>query len=175
MSEDDFNGKITKGVEIAIEKSLSDLPNFLSTHIRGMALSAIGFSTSFGRIEVDHCNGRNSVLSDSINFKAREFVEKKLTKEIDKVKVTPELKKVVKREFDDAISNSIRWNIETKVKETVEKFMNELIESLVKDHLKDKLKSITENLKEDDDIANPEFGKEFHQKLRLKLLEWEIE
>lgn len=61
-----FDDKIRQIVEQEAVKHIADAPKLVKQMVEGALLSLLGLSTNYHRgYEIDHCNGRNSVLIDA--------------------------------------------------------------------------------------------------------------
>lgn len=85
------------GGEEATEETIKNIiTNAISSSVRKACLRAAGLGESFGRLEIDHCNGRMSSIDQMFREHApSEFVEQ-ITTEIAKVKLTASEKKVIR-------------------------------------------------------------------------------
>lgn len=75
----DIHEKIKNKIETNAKKYLENIDQLIDRSIEDAILSLIGLErSSFGssRYEIDHCNGRNSVLIDAFRNKAIKQAEK---------------------------------------------------------------------------------------------------
>lgn len=88
------------GGEEATEETIKNIiTNAISSSVRKACLRAAGLSESFGRLEIDHCNGRMSSIDRMFREHApSEFVEQ-ITAEIAKVKLNATEKKLIREGY----------------------------------------------------------------------------
>ena len=108
-----------KKIEVAVrkvtEEQLSKLDSTIENMMKQMIASLLGLSYSWGKAEVDHCNGRNSILTTIIEEKARKQVEKLVSTfkfdENDK-----EVLEAFKKEYKEQLRRRISWHAENEAK-----------------------------------------------------------
>lgn len=124
------------------ETALSDMPKKIHTYVEDAVLSLIGISkSSWGgsHPEIDHCNGRNSVLIDAFRNLAQKEAERiagsyKMSKE-DVSLFETTFKNEFKNQFRYAVSNLAKEKANELARETLEKLkldVNKIINEKIK-------------------------------------------
>lgn len=89
--------------------------------VQSMVAAVLGFRYSFDRWEVDHCNGRQSPLTDLIKGRAGKIVSEKLDDFIEKWEPTQKMKKdlqrAIKEEFHEVYAREVRASVRSTIKE----------------------------------------------------------
>jgi hypothetical protein len=118
----DFLNTFEKNIEGIIKQSIFSL----------LGISSTSYDTR--GYEIDHCNGRNSILSDVIKNKAMSDVEKFVKNiKIESFTIT-QLKEAFKKEYDRQIKDQIEYS----AKHLAEQHVNDYIKKLTKKY-EDKL------------------------------------
>lgn len=117
------------GVSIFVSKAVDDALKKVRNQARIAALSAIGFSDKWGgKLEVDHCNGRTSVLTDLIKDKATEF--------FDNLKIeTIKLSATDKKRLRTSMKAQALEHVKYRSREMVQNHINGLVEKLMKEEI----------------------------------------
>lgn len=116
----------------AIDEYLKGLDDRIKTMMTQSLCSLLGLSySSYGRTEIDHCNGRNSILEEVIKTKAKDEVERLMKgfsfADMDKSLVLDAFRKEFKNHMDYAIKRQAEAKANEYVKVTVDRLtMNEL-------------------------------------------------
>lgn len=72
--------EIEKAADAEIAKFIADIPAVIRKILEGAIASLLGLSNRFGdKWEVDHCNGRRSVIIDIVERKCKESIEELVT------------------------------------------------------------------------------------------------
>lgn len=125
--------KIKEAVIRTTTQQIEKIDTTVETMIKNAIGSLLGISTSWGRAEIDHCNGRNSILTQVIEDKARKQVEKLVMSfkfdENDK-----EIMEAFKREFKEQLRRKISWYAENEAKRVagimIQKFTDKELQKL---------------------------------------------
>jgi len=129
---------------------IKKLPTYIKRNLENITASIAGFERRYGdEWTVDHCNGRQSMISQYL----KESVEKTLDKNIGQIgknfKLTVAQKKLLKREFNSTIMRDLSYAVRKQAEETAEKIAKDLVtENFEKILLSTDLSA----------MANPEYG-----------------
>lgn len=100
--------KIKQKMEREATKYLADVDKLIRKALESATLSLMGIESRHGRNEIDHCNGRNSVLIDAFRQKAIGEA-KKIARS---VKLSPEdmgsFRNAFKKEYSSQVSSAVR-------------------------------------------------------------------
>jgi hypothetical protein len=94
-------------VEDIITETVRDMKNDMADILSKM----MGFNNSWGRWEVDHCNGRHSVVADTVNDQARAAVKNWITENLTKDMVSKLLDKqrtALIKDFNESVQREAR-------------------------------------------------------------------
>ena len=103
-------------------------------------LKVLGFNNHWeGKWEVDHCNGRMTVINELLSFKAKQEVSNWLDVNLSKMLTTSlwdKLRESLEKEFYRIISSELRYRyskeLDIKVKEIMNKRLDKEVEDLFK-------------------------------------------
>lgn len=115
---------------------VKELPKKIEGLMEASLLSLLGLEKRGYNYEIDHCNGRNSVLIDAIRELAKDEVTKmvKGNIKIDKVQ-TSLFQAAFMKEFNNQVSYAVRAMAEREAKSFVEKQFANLSEETLKKFL----------------------------------------
>jgi len=133
-------------LQTAINNTSSKLQKSVETKLNDLVYKLIGFSDSWGKWEIDHCNGRMSDVASFISTKVRNQIVEELDKGInfisDKDKV--ELQIAMRKEFLSLYKDSLKRTMQREAQQLADKHADEIIKEMVENQLKDKASSIIE-------------------------------
>jgi hypothetical protein len=99
------------------------------TSLKENLLKTIGFNTSFGKWEIDHCNGRQSIVTNLLSQRVKEdfctSFDTVLKPEIDGMILS--LKKEIMKEYKDLFMRYVRDELRQSSQEAARNFLNSLI------------------------------------------------
>lgn len=105
------------------EKIIREIENI----IRDSIPSLLGLTHSFGRWEIDRCNGRKSILTDMINNKAQEIAQKEINK-IKDIKLNTEQIKAIEKDYTDNLIEKIERNLREESYKEADRIVQKLVE-----------------------------------------------
>lgn len=123
MLDNDFN-KITN-------ETLNEVRQEFKSNLKENVLKMLGFSSSWGRSgwEVDHCNGRDSVITQYITSRVKEEMrvgmDTLLKEDIEKMLVT--VRKGLVQDFKEMFDREVRDNLRREAAEAAKAFMSDLL------------------------------------------------
>ena len=126
------------------EKLKSKVKTMLDAHAEEITLKLLGFSDSWGRWELDHCNGRsgNSTAGDYLRQHQQAAIQEWM-QDLCLPKLTPALKKTLQsqmqKEFQSQLYYKLREAVSNKLDDLVQQVLNDLASS---DDLESYLKAI---------------------------------
>jgi DNA-binding protein Fis len=110
--------------------------------LRENVLRILGFSNSWDRWEVDHCNDRHSVLTELISNRVKQdfkdCAETLLKKDIEKALVP--LRKELVKEYHDEFRRVVKQDMRRQAQEAAQQFLTELLTKQVAKVQKDAIK-----------------------------------
>lgn len=111
------------------EKSLEDMPQKIHTYVEDAVLSLIGISRSTwggSHPEIDHCNGRNSVLIDAF----RNLAQAEAEKIASSYRMSKEDISLFEQTFKNEFKNQFRYAIQNLAKEKAQQLAVQTLEKL---------------------------------------------
>lgn len=137
---------LDEGVEKFIENDINRLANEAYTelqvefkeNLKKNVMKVVGFDNRWGTNgwEVDHCNGRNSHLTEYISHKVKSM----FTEEFDKM-LQPEIEAVLKpvkkemvREFKDYFTYEVKNQIRKAANDAASSFVKDVMDKQIKRH-----------------------------------------
>ena len=139
--------KIEKTIDDAVASYIEDLPGRLRTIMDKIVLGALGFSEAWGRIEVDHCNGREPFVAKLLNEQAKKLCEEAMAKH--HLTLTPEFEEALRKDYGERLQRHFDNWYDRKVNEHFESLFKTLLDE---SELKLDLKVDVPNNK---DLVNP--------------------
>jgi len=119
MSKNEVKNRIEKAILVSAEKQINSIDSTVENMVTRAIGSLLGISNSWGRAEIDHCNGRSSILTSIIEEKARRQVEKIVSTfkfdENDK-----EVLLAFQKEYKEQLKRRISWHAENEAKRIAE-------------------------------------------------------
>lgn len=128
---------IEKMIGAAVSKALSALdPKKLAEKVENkvegawikMVYSMLGFESSWGsEFRVDHCNDRQSSVSEMLKNKAHQAVDEFLKRgaaELDKLPIDEKVLKAIKNEYNECFNRRLSDRVKQKAEADVEAFVN---------------------------------------------------
>lgn len=119
-----FSEKMRREAQEAMKKFVTNLPTNINSKMEAALLSLLGLEKRNG-YEIDHCNGRNSVLIDVIRGMAVADVEKAVKGIQFKSEETSLIREALKKEYKSQLSYVIRDLATRKAREDAERFIAE--------------------------------------------------
>lgn len=124
MNPEEFKENLEKVVDESLAQAIKDVPSLIQKSIRSIVFAAIGCTNKWGdRVEVDHCNGREPIVSQFISESAKKVAKR----EIDNIlteefvsEMVQELRDPIIKEFKATLARSFREAIQDKIGEAVE-------------------------------------------------------
>lgn len=114
----------------SVAKFVGGLDQMIEQNLRASVAGILGFSKSFGSWEVDHCNGRMSVISEFIGHEARtaanEAAAKILTPELV-AETIEKMKESIIRDFVGTFSRQLHDSVYHYAKEAADKTAQQII------------------------------------------------
>lgn len=133
--------KLRKIVEEEAAKYIKDARQTIRQKLNAATLSLLGLETGgYGKVEIDHCNGRNSVLVDAFRALAKEEAEKLARTYKPSSEDIINFQAAFEREFKSNFSYVIRDLAKAKAQEEAKKaleLINIDVEKLVDSSLGD--------------------------------------
>ena len=126
------------GVKFDAEGIQRQIVNDLTKERRNLALKMLGFSDRWGKIEIDHSDGRKSVASDFIDQNVGPAVQKWVdeclrpaikARSRDKLN-SPAVMKAVMKDFDSEFMYAARRQMEQLAAQAGEEFANALADQI---------------------------------------------
>ncbi len=152
MAEAHLLGEIKDNIATSLQRVLDetreDIKTSFKEQLKANVLKVIGFSNSWGKWEVDHCNGRMSTITELVAKEAREFVAKEVAN-ISKV-------------YDDKEIEAIRALVKKEMKDRIARISAEEAEKMVRSRAQNELAVIVEEAIQS---SRPEIHKHILEKL----------
>mgnify|MGYP001607151941 CR=1 FL=1 len=130
-----------KKLTTLVSKEVKNVRQNLNKYIQNALLSIVGLETKYnGDMEIDHCNGRNSLLIDAFRNLAQDEAKKiaKTYKLSDEEKST--FTQAFKREISSQMGYALRDVARTFVEERAKVLLKEM-ETEIDEEIKEQLKS----------------------------------
>lgn len=135
---------IKNDLNVLANEAYGELQNTFKHDLKKNVLKIVGFNHSWDKWEVDHCNGRSSVLTEYMSSKVQQMFraefEKMLQPEIEKI-LKP-VKKDILDEFKHAFVREARGHIYSETREQAKKFISELVAKQIQKHQKEITKGV---------------------------------
>jgi|AACY02.16.fsa_nt_gi hypothetical protein len=119
----EFKENLEKVVDESLSRAIKNVPSLIKGSVRNIVFAAIGCEHSFGKVKVDHCNGRNPMIAQFIDESAKRVAKR----EIDNIltdefvsEMMQELRDPVIEEFRERVRRAFRMSMESKIEEAVE-------------------------------------------------------
>lgn len=125
-------------------EAYGELQKTFKHDLKKNVLQIVGFSNSWDKWEVDHCNGRSSVLTEYMSGKVKDMFraefEKMLQPEIEDI-LKP-VKKAFLDEFKHAFKREVQGLIYNETREQAKKFISELAAKQIQKYQKEITKGV---------------------------------
>lgn len=125
-------------------EAYDELQNTFKHDLKKNVLKIVGFNNSWDKWEVDHCNGRSSVLTEYMSVKVQQMFraefEKMLQPEIEDI-LKP-VKKAFLDEFKNAFKREAQGLIYSETREQAKKFISELAAKQIQKYQKEITKGV---------------------------------
>lgn len=130
----EISAKDAKKIESIVDQTtarfLEELPNLIFKKLEAAVARSLGFSDSWGKWEVDHCNGRTGMVGEYVSQQALDKA-KGLTQSI-KWEPSNEFLTAAKKEYAEKLASSLKEELEKraeiKAKELSEKIASGTLE-----------------------------------------------
>lgn len=131
-----FETQLESMLKDKMSNYVKELPKKIEGLMEASLLSLLGLEKRGYDYEIDHCNGRNSVLIDAIRELAKDEVTKmvKGNVKIDKTQISL-FQAAFKKEFNNQVSYAVRALADCEAKSFVEKQFANLSEETLKKFL----------------------------------------
>lgn len=99
-----------------------------------MALKLLGFDDRWGKLEVDHCNGRHSFVSALIQQKAKAASDEFLDRcgaELSQIIITSKIKETLKKDYDEVFNRIVRDAVREKAAAEAKTFVQTKISKVL--------------------------------------------
>ncbi len=114
---------VKKMIEAEIEKQLPDMPKKIERLVERALLSLMGLEQRGSRTEIDHCNGRHSILTEAFKRLAQAEAEKLArTCKFSKSDITG-FRAAFEREYDSQMGRAVRDAASVRVAADLAKYM----------------------------------------------------
>jgi len=143
--------KIEEIIDKTVAEFIKELPNLINRNLQQIVFKALGFSDSWGRLEVDHCNGREPFIAAYISEKAKQVCKDAIS-QCD-FKLSDEAKKVLASEYAKKMQDLLDYNFANQAKAHFDAAMKEMLEG---GEIKLEVINMQPKVK---DVTDPAFGK----------------
>lgn len=126
----DLTAKLNNEVNQIVQETYDDLRKQLRGDIKRIVLNTLGFDNRYGhRWEVDHCNGRMSVVTELITDEARKVLQEEMSAFIHNAKdeILEEIRPTIAKEFKTRIRNNVSVTISGIAMNETTQFVTEVI------------------------------------------------
>lgn len=117
-------------VDERLEIAMKELPDRIDKAIQGAIFSILGISQSYGRPEIDHCNGRWNMFADCLKAEASKDVIK-IIKRIKTKFNFDAFKEAFQKEYQSRFNYALKYEAERRAKELVDKLISQRLEELI--------------------------------------------
>ncbi len=145
---------LDEGVEKLIENDINRLTNEayseltlgFKASLKENVLKIAGFSNGWGRWEVDHCNGRSSIMTDYISSKVRSTITTELDKMLqpDIEKALEPIKSALIKEYKEEYSCAVRDQMRSQCENAAKAFVSSVMTKQIAKHQKKALEKAEE-------------------------------
>lgn len=128
MKKEDLRNLIEKAVLKVVEEKVNNLNNIVDGLVKNAICSLLGIEYGWGgKANIDHCNGRNSILTKVIEERAKEQVEK-IVKSFSISPEDKEVRSAFEQEYSRQLLSQIRYYAEQKARDITENIVNKYTE-----------------------------------------------
>jgi len=168
VSQAEF-GHIEDVVAQTTARFMTDLPQLIKTRLEGAVAKILGFENRWGNEwNVDHCNGRSTVMGEYIAAQAREAAGKAVndvaTAAIKELTKNDKLHDAIKKEFANIFEQELRRQLYDYAKTTV----SEMLKKATETHSIE-IESL-ERFPTRKEMSHPDFGKKPMEKLVAEVI-----
>ena len=147
---------LRKQVEEATRKSVGEfikgLPQLIKQRLEASVAGVLGFSEGWGKWDVDHCNGRTSVVSNYVAERARDIVHK-----VAESVITEKAIRKIMKECRDALLRDAKEQARREYKQLLYDRIHELAKEKADEDARKVFDEIDE-INTDIELANPKAG-----------------
>lgn len=129
MSKQTAQNIIRKKIESEAAKYVGDVDRIIRRQLEAATLSLMGIEKRGSHAEIDHCNGRNSVLIDA--FRDQAMSEAKRIART--VKISPEERSLFKASFEREYNKQVHSAVMAAARERAKADAEELVKSISMD------------------------------------------
>jgi hypothetical protein len=119
--------KIEKRIDDTVSKYIEELPGRIWGILDKIVLGALGFSDSWGKIEVDRCNGREPFVAQFISAQAKKVCEEAIAKH--ELVLTPEFDVALRTEYAQRMQKQFEDYFDRKVGDHFDTMMKNVLDS----------------------------------------------
>lgn len=157
---DEAKQEIIKTVDETVAKFIKNLPHMLKGRMEAATARMIGMEDRYGGSwEVDHCNGRQSLVSNYINDQIKQNLGALVGQIGGSFKLTEDQENAIKRDYERSMISRIRREVLDQIDKHAKTLVAEITEPMF-----EKLKI---NLSIDS-MADPNYGATELEKLALE-------
>ncbi len=127
--------------EREVAKFLKDLRPTIRARLDAALSSLLGISNSWGRPEIDHCNGRNSVITKAVEQIALQEVRQLISKKGKIESYLPFAEKCLEEEIKGSIQYAIEKEVEEQIRPLIRQTIAERLPAKVKEVVRIVLKA----------------------------------
>ena len=138
MTREEMVSEIEKRTNEILEHRLENIEKDVNTRIdqvvNTIIANSLGFTDSWGRVEIDHCNGRRAAIANAIGEKALALVESRIPDWFEQTfpngKIPREWMTSLKNELREQLGYKLMTATSWKADEMADKLMQGVIDSL---------------------------------------------
>jgi hypothetical protein len=128
MEKGEFKKLIEVSVAKVVREKVDNLDRIVDDLVKQAICSLLGIEYRWGgRAEIDHCNGRNSILTKVIEERAKEQVEK-IVKSFKIDANDKYVESAFKKEYHQQLQNQLKYYAEGTAKSMAEKVISNYTE-----------------------------------------------
>jgi len=127
---------IVKLVEKKLSENAYNFEKLFVEFLQEIFLTAIGFEIDWGKIRVDHCNGRKSAIAEQLSSAISEQAIK-LLKQLDVTAIIADQMKDIKKAVICEIKDQKRYVIERAIEDAIDSKLDSYIEKHVDEFITD--------------------------------------
>jgi len=144
----------------ALREVLKEIPNQVKRGMSGTVARALGFENRWGGWEVDHCNGRMSVVSELISSAAQTKVREAVMEASKEFTISKTLKKAIMSDMKNVFNRAFRNTLGEEIEKLARQKAQEMAKQLMSD-----MANITMDMPS---MADPSFGEKEIEKAALE-------
>jgi hypothetical protein len=133
MISNDQKEMMKKVMDESMAKFIKQMPEMIHRNASGAVAEMFGFENgNWGKWKIDHCNGRNSTISDWIGAEAKRIFKEECEKIITK-KLIKSIIKDAKQEIEREISRKLRYEISNTAMNACKKEIENISKSVIEE------------------------------------------